>query len=361
MNFAWLKVPALPMGGCMRIMPTALLLLLSGAGLPAQVAPRRPVAERGPLVITAQIGGRPVRSFAYRVCVGTPRDLQAYGIGTTDASGSAQFPDAPEFGDLLISIEAVQSSSVIYGASVTHASVPSGRQITVDLAPNWTVRCPGATRRTVPGLLDSSGIVGTLQHTGTPVAVSRNLTFFTTTANGVRALTVSGLATEFRTRQDNLPFGEWRRATVTQGNLLEGVVHPITGPNGRKTVTLQLRNASFGVSPMYTVSFDLVEIYFCNVRYQRADHALAPSGVPEGSLGAEDLRLSLGERKSFDTAWPSPNEKRRGYGMHLRTALNTGEHAIELTVRRVGTTETVTLAPGVRQSFQADLVSARCP
>ncbi|WP_298269254.1 hypothetical protein [Gemmatimonas sp.] len=345
----------------MRILSTALLLLPSVAALPAQVAPRRPVVERGPLVITAQIHGRPVPANAYRVCVGTPRDLQAYGIAATDPSGSAQFPDAPELGDLLISIEAVLSSNVMYGASVTHAAVPTRRQITVDLAPNWMVRCPGATRRTVPGLLDSSGIDGTLQHTGTPVAVSRNLTFFTTTTSGVRTLGVTGLAREFRTRQDDLPFGEWRRATVTQGNQLAGVVHPITGPNGRKTVTLQLRNGRFGVSPMYTVNVDFVEIYFCNVRYQRADHALAPFGVPEGSLGAEDLRLTLGERKTFDTAWPSPNEKRRGYGMHLRTALNTGEHAIELTVRRVGTTEAVTIAPGVRQSFQADLVSARCP
>jgi hypothetical protein len=339
---------------------TGLLLLLLAPALPAQGGIKPLDGLAGPLVITVQHGSRPVTAGAYRVCVGTARDWQAYGIVATDPKGQAQFPNAPPFGELEIHVEKALRSSVMYGASITYQSGPGRRQLTVNVTPDFEVRCPGAPRRSIPELNDSTGIVGMLQHTGTPVAVSRNLTFFTTTAGGVRALNVSGMAVEYRTKQDEGGFSDWRRATQGPGTLT-GVTHQITGNNGRKSVTLQLRNGRFAVSPMYPVSFDFVEIYFCQLQYRRADHALAPAGVAEGAIGLESLRLQVGERKAFDTSWPSPNEKRPGYGMHLRTATNVGDHAVELTVRRVGQTETITLAPGGRQSFQADLVSARCP
>lgn len=337
-----------------------LVFLLSAPALPAQGGFRPPEGAPGPLVITVQQGGRPVTAGAYRVCVGTARDWQAFGIVATDPQGQAKFPDAPPFGELEIHVEKAVRSSVMFGASVTHVSGPGRRQLTVNIAPDFEVRCPGAPKRSIPALTDSTGIVGTLQHTGTPVAVSRNLTFFTTTAGGVRALNIRGMAVEYRTKQDEGAFSDWRRATSGQG-MLTGVTHQITGANGRKSVTLQLRNGAFAVSPMYPVSFDFVEIYFCELQYRRADHALAPAGVAEGAIGVESVRLQVGERKAFDTTWPSPNEKRPGYGMHLRTATNVGDHAVELTVRRLGINETITLAPGARQTFQADLVSTRCP
>jgi hypothetical protein len=327
--------------------------------LPAQGGIKPPEGLSGPLVITVQHRNRPVTAGAYRVCVGTARDWQAYGIVATDPQGQAQFPNAPPLGELVIHVEQALRTNVMFGASVTYQSGPGRRQLTVDVTPDNEVRCPGAPRRSMPELNDSTGIVGTLQHTGTPVAVSRTLTFFTTTAGGVRALNVRGFAVEYRTKQDEGVFSDWRRATQGQGTLT-GVTHQITGNNGRKSVTLQLRNGRFAVSPMYPVSFDFVEIYFCELQYRRADHALAPAGVAEGAIGLESLRLQMGERKAFDTTWPSPNEKRPGFGMHLRTATNVGDHAVELTVRRLGQIETITLAPGGRQSFQADLVSARC-
>lgn len=335
-----------------------LLVLLSAPALPAQGG-INPSEASGPLVITVYQDARPVARGTYRVCVGTARDWEAYGMVATDNFGQAQFPNAPANGELRIHVEKSTRSSVMHGATLTYPIGPSRRELTVHLVPGLEVSCPGAPTRSIPEWTDSTGIVGTLQHTGTPIAVSRTLTFFTTTAGGVRALNVRGFASEYRTKQDEGGFSDWRRATQGQG-MLSGVTHQITGEDARKTVTLQLRNGNFAVSPMYSVSFDFVDMYFCTLQYRRADHALAPPGVPEGAIGVETVRLQRGVREAFDTTWPSPNEKRPGFGMHLRTAIALGGHAVELTVRRGGITETTTLAPGVRQVFAADLVSARC-
>jgi len=94
--------------------------------------------------------------------------------------------------------------------------------------------------------------------------------------------------------------------------------------------------------------------------YQRANTAFAPKGVPEGNLGEEEVRVMIGETKSFDTSWPSPNEKKRGYGMHLRTAKNTGQHPIEVKLREGLVSSVHVYEPGDNYSIKADLVSVRC-
>lgn len=357
------------------VVSPATILAQGGLGLP-QVRPgpshQVPVIPDGPLVVTLQQDGKPVRGGLYRVCAGTAQDWQAYGIATA-ANGEASFPDAPHIGEVHIAVYGTDgiSRGRVMGAVTTQQIFPTRRNVIVELAPNpaTAARCSGVPQRPdssvsgprVTGTLSSSGQT---QSSGPPWTFQRNLTLFTRkdppTNTGV--VEASGNPVEFRTREDGGPFGEWRRPVVAP-SFISNVTHQITGSYGRKSITVQLRDSERRESPEYTVEVVFVADMSlkCAIQYHRADNANAPYGMPQGSLGWEEMRLIGGETRRLDTAWPSPNEKSRGYGMHLRITTNTGQNPVRLTVRRFGLAESLTLAPGEERTFQHDLVSVHCP
>jgi len=328
---------------------------------PSQLKPLSiPIAKKL-LVVTARNGLGDALRGGFNVCVGTKINHQQYGMMFINDSGQASFADVPMLGPILISVAPVHESNapLRYAAEVELNSI-GNQDVDVKLEPNSQASCPGVAQRSLPGVIGRPGIVGTLRHSGGVIVPSRRVQFFTTSAGADEPyVEVFGRPTEFRTFEAPLWSG-WQSLNVTNGNQARLVAHDIRGGNGTKSVRVQFRNSAL-MSEEYQVGFDFVELYFCELKYQRANTAFAPSGVPEGNLGEEEVRIMIGEMKSFDTSWPSPNENRRGYGMHLRTARNTGLHPIEVKLRVAGISIVHRIEPGKGYGTQADLLSVRCP
>jgi hypothetical protein len=326
---------------------------------PSQLKPLPiPIAKK-PLVVTVRNSYGAALGRGFKVCVGTKINHQEYGMMFNNDNGQASFADVPMLGPILISVEPMQESNVRYGAEVELNNI-GNQDVDVQVQPNWQARCPGVAQRIIPRATGRPGIIGTLRHSGGLIVPSRRVQFFTTSAGANEPyVEVTGRPTEFRTFEAPLWSG-WQSLNVTNGNQARLVTHDIRGGNGSKSIRVQFRNSAL-MSEEYQVGFDFVELYFCELTYQRANTAFAPKGVPEGNLGEEDVRVMIGETKSFDTSWPSPNENKRGYGMHLRTAKNKGTQPIEIKLRLAGVSSVHRIEPGFNYSTQADLLSVRCP
>ena len=317
-----------------------------------------------PLVITLRNVQNQLVTGGYYVCVGTSLDHQQYGMFFTNRLGQVSFADAPTRGTILVSVAPINNdgSGIRYGAEL-EVDAGASRALDVKLATNWSARCPGVARRTIAGMNARPTIVGSLRYIGSSIVPSRRLRFYTTSSGSDEPyVEVSGQPNEYRTFQGPEGWSAWRTLTVTDGNHARFMTHDIRGNNGPKEIRVQMQNTSTaGLSPEYTVNVTFVEIYSCELEYQRANTAFAPLGVPEGNLGKEVVTVMMGDTKTFDTGWPSPNENRRGYGMHLRIAKNTGQHAVDVTIRTAGVSNTQRIGRDSTFRYLADLVQVRCP
>ncbi len=79
------------------------------------------------------------------------------------------------------------------------------------------------------------------------------------------------------------------------------------------------------------------------------------------TMSEEQLSVLRAQSKTLDVAWPSSNEGKPGYGMHLRYASNAGEHPIELTVGGGLVWNKAILQPNETRYIRADMRAVRCP
>jgi hypothetical protein len=347
------------------LLAAALTMPSGGSAQLRPQAPRKSVAPQvAPMVITLRDSRDNLVTRGYYVCAGTSLNHQEYGMFFTNRLGEVRFADVPVSGTVLISVAPISDEPPVpvRMAAEMEVDAAASREVAVKLSANWAARCPGVARRTVPGMDTRPSITGTLKHGGSVIAPSRRLRFYTTSAGSDEPyVEVSGNPNEFRTYQGPQGWSAWRQLTVTNGNRAHHLTHDIRGDNGTKEIRVQLRNSRLQESPEYTLQVTFVELYSCTLEYQRATTAFAPMGVPEGNLGKEEVRVMMGDTKTFDTGWPSPNESRRGFGMHLRIAKNTGEHPVDVAFRVAGITNVQRIGRDSVFKFQADLVHVRCP
>jgi uncharacterized membrane protein len=189
---------------------------------------------------------------------------------------------------------------------------------------------------------------------------TRSVELLTTRVNGYNYIDLTAPATHFRVSQrSDFRGAAWQAASVhplpTRGYRMRSVQHEILGGDGRKTIFLQLRNDA-GSSPVSQVGVDYVDLYACRLIYRRA-----PNAMETLTMAEETLTVMRAASKTLDVSWPSPNELRPGYGMHLRWARNNGDHPIELTVGGGVLWIKAVLDPRDSERFRADLRTVRCP
>lgn len=189
---------------------------------------------------------------------------------------------------------------------------------------------------------------------------TRTVELLTTRVDGYNYIDLTAPATHFRVSQrSDFQGAAWQTASVQQlparGYRMRAVEHEILGGDGRKTIYMQLKNDT-GSSPVSQVVVAYVDMYACRLIYGRA-----PSALAQFRMAAETLTVMRAGSKTLDVSWPSPNEGKPGYGMHLRWARNVGEHPIELTVGGGVLWNKVVLEPRDTKTFKADMRAVRCP
>lgn len=296
------------------------------------------------------------------VCVGDQDDPRRYGEALSNTNGIARFQGVPISTDLIVTASRHGSFPKRRGERVEFRM--RGRFGALDIGLQYgrggpTCSTPGR-RKALPEGADPRPVLKRPLRTESSVVRQRRVVLYTDRGSPWDYLDVGGNPTRFRTSQDPTFTGvAWRSASTSNGRM-HYVTHDIEGGDGTKTIYLQLRNAR-GTSDSYSVRVNFVDLYSCVLEYERADNALAPQGVPEGNLGVERVTLTRAQSKTFDTSWPSPHEKQRGYGTHLRRASNPGEHAVEITYGSALFWNEVLVHPGQQYQFKADLKAVRCP
>ncbi|HEX7086322.1 MAG TPA: hypothetical protein VF198_08155, partial [Vicinamibacterales bacterium] len=101
-------------------------------------------------------------------------------------------------------------------------------------------------------------------------------------------------------------------------------------------------------------------VEYCRLEIHRANNALASE--PDPAL-REVVQIPAGTEKRFNSLWPSPNEKRLGYGMHVRRLRNVGSRFIRGSSTPgagTGKIELFDLAPGESRNVWFDLYGVIC-
>lgn len=344
------------------------LLALAVAAPPAaaQTPIRRPgtspisgITIRTSLEVLVLTGTTPARQA--RVCVGVLGDQSKFGEALTDNSGIARFSGVTPAEDLIITASKRRFSGNVQGVRIEHRMSGTSDRVEVTVANNGpTCATPTRTKALPPSaVLGPPALRGTLRTNAGTFATHRDILLRTHAGSPRDYLEVTGRPTAFRTAQDAAMTGaDWRDATIEEDRMYY-VGHEITGGDGRKTIWLELANGQ-GASEQYSVDVDFLEMYQCRVEYERADNALAEMGDPVGDLGIESLTLQRTESKTFNYAWPSENERKRGYGMHLRILRNVGDHAFEVSFGGGFVWNVRRIEPRTGATFRADMRSLRC-
>jgi hypothetical protein len=299
------------------------------------------------------------------VCVGDSTDTKRYGSKVmTNANGEIAF-SVPIGAAVVITAWDEFSSGGIRRHTLGGREVVPIRSRTHRASITWDPARRGMTCNT-PVLTKALPAVTSLRLGDAlrtmPQGLTRTRTveLLTTRVNGYNYIDLTAPATHFRVSQrGDFQGAAWQAASVhplpTRGYRMRAVEHQILGGDGRKTIYLQLRNDT-GSSPVSQVVVAYVDMYACRMVYGRAPGALA-----QLTMATETLTVMRAESRTLDVSWPSPNELRPGYGMHLRWARNVGEHPIELTVGGGVLWSKTVLEPRDTETFKADMRAVRCP
>jgi hypothetical protein len=297
------------------------------------------------------------------VCVGDSADTQRYGMQQILGS-EASFTDIPLGAGLIITAYTQDSfRSPVRGARIATTMRSSSERVEVV----WDLWTAGPTCNTPPftkALPDqprAPELFGTLRTVPGPLARTRQVELVSRTEGSANYLEVTGAPTHYRTSQrSDFQGSGWQTTQVMTTRQAVSFVRPapheITGGDGTKRIYLQLKN-DVGVSRTYQFQLDFLNLYTCRLAYLRAPNAMATTGL----MQTEELTIIRGQSKTLNVAWPSANEGRLGYGMHLRRASNEGDHRVELTVGGGLIWDKVVLEPGAKQNFRADMKAVRCP
>ncbi len=345
-----------------RIMAVACLYVAVGpaeAQLPRTITSTLTVKVQGRESPNSRLG--PMRKAF--VCVGDSTDTRRFGYKQMlNDSGEVRFDGIPLGANLVVTafLEESLRRPPLGGRTLTN--MRSTREVA---EVHWNLWEGGPTCNTpvrskpLPESVATPQLQGRLATTPGPLARVRPVELFSETGSAGNYLAVSGGATEYRTSQrSDFAGASWITAARMPGVQPPGIrpiKHEISGAAGRKTIYVQLRSES-GPSPVYSVQVDFLDLYTCTLTYRRA-----PNATADYTMAEEQITLVRAQSKTLDVAWPSSNEGKPGYGMHLRRAYNTGEHPIELTVGGGLVWNTVVLQPGKSRYIRADMRAVRCP
>lgn len=296
------------------------------AALIVFLAPASAAAQNMVVIVNqgADVGTSPIAGAT--VCVGTSAEPAKYGRLTTNSSGQVNFPEVPGT-ELLVT---------------AHKPGFRGRSKTAP-ASNWS-------RVERIGLQPGSG--GPACPAPLPTTGQAEVTITT-----IRSFSINDNAAEMQAGAPAQLWVEWTGAAPAQYRVSErsgfpgaawrrwGPPRPVPGRTwrpayqfqdqspGEKTIYIQLRNAHGRTSAIVSDRIRLEagadigarRVESCQVEIHRADNAL--SSEPSPAL-REVVRIPANTERRFNSAWPSANEKRPGYGMHVRRLRNLGPYPV---------------------------------
>jgi hypothetical protein len=351
---------------CAALGATLVLLVCTASALEGQ----RTISRTAPASVTISVQyrdepGGPMaivkRAF---VCVGDSTDTKRYGVKQMlNDAGEIVF-SVPYGASILVTAYNEEGGRNRYTIGSRVATTVRSRSQRVPVIWNGWERGMTCDRpvlsKSLPGGDEAPRLRATLRTLPQTLSRTRDIEILTTTRSGTAYLEVGGIPRQFRISQrSDFAGAAWQDARVlpspTGENLMRAIPFELAGGDGRKTIYVQLRNDA-GVSPASQVVVNYVDLYTCRLRYQRA-----PNALERLTMAEETLAVVRGQSKTLDVAWPSANEGKPGYGMHLRWAKNAADHPIELTVGGGLVWNKVTLDRNESRSFKADLRAVRCP
>ncbi len=322
------------------------------------IVPRVP--RSGPLTIRV-LGRHYVNQapFAWghaMICVGDSTDPRRYGVTQMLSDESEKTIDALPIGQPLLVTVYDEHTGWRTGTRVVRQMAGPGERLVVVLD-SWvagpTCSTPGRSKP-LPGTGTRPYLPTSLVAPGGGLARTRTVELYNETGPVSRVIRFTGAPSHYRVSQrSDFAGAAWQ--PIQASHAMRALRHEITGSDGRKRIHFQMKNAA-GTSPVYTLEVNFVELYACELKYARAPNAMQTMTMP-----AESLRVMRASSKTLDVAWPSANEGKPGYGMHLRWARNEGDHPIELTVGGGLAWSRVVLQPRDHRTFRADLKGVRCP
>ena len=297
------------------------------------------------------------------VCAGTTTEPAKYGRQTTNTGGQVYFYALP-------------GSQVVV---TVHKSgfVGQRKQVTTNGNDQFRLQ-PGSGGPTCPAASARPVVTGPL----TPAIASTTITRFS----------INNGAAEVDRGQAVQLWVEWTGETPTEYRVSEnagfpgavwqrwGPPRPVPGRTwrptylfqdqspGEKTIYFQLRNVHGATSAIVSdrirmragADIGARRVEYCRLEIHRANNALASE--PDPAL-REVVQIPAGTVKRFNSVWPSPNEKRLGYGMHVRRLRNVGSRLIRGSSTPgagTGWIDLFTLLPGEAINVRFDLDSVSC-
>lgn len=295
---------------CGTVPACVLLMLLCTPGAAAAQDLRVYVTQNVPAGV-APVGGA-------TVCAGTATEPAKYGRLTTNSGGQVTFTDLP-------------GTQVVITA---HKTGFTGQRKTAPAHGNDQFRLQAGT--------------GGPSCPVAPFPTERAQI----TMTAIRSFTINNDAADVEVGRGVHLWIEWTGAPPTQYRVSEragfpgaswqrwGPPRPVPGRTwrpgylfqdqtpGEKTIYVQLRNAHGQTSAIVSDRIRLraaasaPQAGSCRLEIHRASNALAFE--PDPAL-RETVTIQAGSERRFNSAWPSPNESRRGFGMHVRRLRNVGE------------------------------------
>lgn len=291
------------------------------------------------------------------ICVGDSTNPRRYGtVQMLNPAGEKSISGVPRGAPVLVSVFHENGHVTMGARSARRLTGTNERfEFTLNGWENGPTCSTPLRSKPLPTRPTPPYLAGRLRTSPAGLVRTRDIELFTTSQSMGNRLEVQAEPTAFRTSQSR-DFGgaQWRPTTGSYGTI-PAIPHTIQGADGRKRIYLQLRNAT-GISDTYEVEIDFVDLYRCELTYARA-----PNATESRTMDTEELSLMRAQSRTLDVAWPSANEGKPGYGMHLRWARNTGDHPIEITVGGGLIWNRIVLEPRQYRAIRADLKSVRCP
>ncbi|HEY0872432.1 MAG TPA: carboxypeptidase-like regulatory domain-containing protein [Vicinamibacterales bacterium] len=286
------------------------------------------------------------------VCVGTAEEPSKYGYKTTNAQGRADFTNVPAT-EVLVTA----TRSGYRGASKTDPATNYSRSVRMNLfSGSGGPTCPFPVQTTRTAIITIIQIPSFSLNNGADTVPAG-------TAVELWATWKGATPTHYRASENSRFSGAQWQPFQTSGP--RPTYRFADTRSGTRTVFFQLRGAQGQTSAVVRDDITVRATRTprqgpapCRLQIQRADNAL--SSDPSPAL-TETVQIAVGATKQFNSSWPSPNEKRLGFGMHVRRLRNMGPWPmIVVSTFNLAPAAMFTLEPNESRSVRIDLDNVTC-
>jgi hypothetical protein len=307
---------------------------------------------QGPMSVYVHEGTSNTMISGATVCVGTPEEPSKYGYKTTNAQGRADFTNVPAT-DVVVTA----TRSGFRGASKTDPGTSYSRSVRMNLfSGSGGPTCPFPLQTSRTAIITVIEIPSFSLNNGADIVPAGR-------AVELWAVWKGAAPTHYRASESaSLSGAQWQ---PFQASGSRPTYRFADNRSGTKTVFFQLRGAQGQTSAVVRDDITVRATRTprqgpapCRLQIQRADNSL--SSDPNPAL-TETVQIAAGETKQFNSSWPSPNEKRLGFGMHVRRLRNAGPWPmIVVSTFNLAPAALFTLEPNESRSVRFDLDKVTC-